>query len=202
MYSISDAVTTYKPGEGYTATIPGCPVTIRWGEEFLAQLRTAQQTSTNGEKNEARPEAPPRKTLTKEEIAALAAQYNPGKMTQAEYDAFLEDLVAQGVLSKEELGRLGYQGYAVVGSAVFDSNGFGSGSVSYAPDKNLPGQNPFNLYHSLLDANGDVLAWARVQSILNHSSSSPAHLGFLKGTQDAFQVMLEVLEAMQIQRDQ
>ena len=74
------------------------------------------------EKNEARPEAPPRKTLTKEEIAALAAQYNPGKMTQAEYDAFLEDLVAQGVLSKEELGRLGYQGYAVVGSAVFDSN--------------------------------------------------------------------------------
>jgi len=202
MYSISDAVTTYKPGEGYTATIPGCPVTIRWGEEFLAQLRTAQQTSTNGEKNETRPDAPPRKTLTKEEIAALAAQYNPGKMTQAEYDAFLEDLVERGVLSKQELTRLGYKGYTVVGSAAFDSMGFGAGSVSWAAVQDLPGQNPFNLYHSLLDANGDVLAWAKVEAILNHSSESPTHLNFLKGTQDAFQAMLEVLEAMQIQRDQ
>lgn len=52
----------------------------------------------------------PRKALTKDDIAALAAQYNPGKMSQEEYDAFLEDLVERGVLSKQELVRLGYKG--------------------------------------------------------------------------------------------
>lgn len=200
MYSIADAVTTYKPGEGYTATIPGCPVTIRWGEEFWEQLRAKQQTLAAAQKEEPA-EAPPRKALTKDDIAALAAQYNPGKMSQEEYDAFLEDLVERGVLSKQELTRLGYKGYTVVGSAAFDSMGFGAGSVSWAAVQDLPGQNPFNLYHSLLDAGGDVLAWAKVEAILNHSSESPTHLNFLKGTQDAFQAMLEVLEAMQIERD-
>lgn len=200
MYSIADAVTTYKPGEGYTATIPGCPVTIRWGEEFWAQVRAKQQALAAAQK-EKPAEAPPREALTKDDIAALAAQYNPGKMSQEEYDAFLEDLVERGVLSKQELGRLGYKGYTVVGSAAFDSMGFGAGSFSYVGTQYLPGQNPFNLYHSLLDAGGDVLAWARVQAILNHSSDSPAQLDFLKGTQDAFQAMLEVLEAMQSQRD-
>lgn len=132
---------------------------------------------------------------------ALAAQYNPGKMSQEEYNAFLGDLVERGILSKQELGRLGYKGYTVVGPAVFDSVGFGAGSVSCVAVQNLPGQNPFNLYHSLLDAGGDVLAWAKVQAILNHSSDSPTQLDFLKGTQNAFQAMLEVLEAMRSQRD-
>lgn len=134
--------------------------------------------------------------------AALAAQYNPGKMTQEEYDAFLEDLVERGVLSEQGLGRLGYKGYTVVGSGVFDSMGFGNGSVTRIGNQYLPRQNPFNLYHSLQDAGGDLLAWARVEAILNHSSDSPEHLDFLKGTQDAFQALLEVLEAMQIERDQ
>lgn len=200
MYSIADAVTTYKPGEGYTATIPGCPITIRWGEEFWAQVRAKQQALAAARKEEPA-ETPPRKTLTRDEIAALAAQYNPGKMSQEEYDAFLEDLVERGVLSKQELTRLGYKGYTVVGSAAFDSMGFGAGSMSYVSTQYLPGQNPFNLYHSLLDAGGDVLAWAKVQAILNHCSDSPAQLDFLKGTQDAFQAMLEVLEAMQSERD-
>lgn len=123
-------------------------------------------------------------------------------MSQEEYDAFLEDLVERGVLSKQELVRLGYKGYTVVGSAAFDSMGFGAGSVSWAAVQDLPGQNPFSLYHSLLDAGGDVLAWAKVEAILNHSSESPTHLNFLKGTQDDFQALLEVLEAMQIERDQ
>lgn len=193
-------VTTYKPGEGYTASIPGCPVTIRWGEEFWQQVRAKQQIRITDQ--QAQPaETPPRKALTKDDIAALAAQYNPGKMSQEEYDAFLEDLVERGVLSRQELGRLGYKGYTVVGSAAFDSMGFGAGSVSWAAVQDLPGQNPFNLYHSLLDAGGDVLAWAKVQAILNHSSDSPAQLDFLKGTQDAFQALLVVLEAMQSQRD-
>lgn len=78
----------------------------------------------------------------------------------------------------------------MVGSAAFDSMGFGAGSVSWAAVQDLPGQNPFSLYHSLLDAGGDVLAWAKVEAILNHSSESPTHLNFLKGTQDDFQALL------------
>lgn len=189
-----------SPGRATRPLYRAVPVTIRWGQEFWEQLRAAQQTLA-ADKKEEPAETPPRKTLTKDDAAALAAQYNPGKMSQEEYGAFLGDLVERGILSKQELGRLGYKGYAVVGPAVFDGKGFGAGSVSCVAVQNLPGQNPFNLYHSLLDAGGDVLAWAKVQAILNHSSNPQTQLDFRKGTQNAFQAMLEVLEAMQSQRD-
>lgn len=58
MYSIADAVVTYKPGEGYTATMPGGPATIRWGDEFWAQVKAKQQALAAAQK-EKPAETPP-----------------------------------------------------------------------------------------------------------------------------------------------
>lgn len=59
---------------------------------------------------EAAKNAPPRAQLTDEAIKELAQKYNPASMTRDQYDSFLEDLSAKGVLTRDEMGYLGYKG--------------------------------------------------------------------------------------------
>ncbi len=200
MYSISNAVVSYTPGSGYTAAIPGCSVKIRWGEEFLAEMKAKRQSASSAG-NAEKTETAPRKELSKADIAELAAKYNPNKMSQEEFDAFLEDLEKRGALSRDDMGRLGYQG-AVVSQVCGDGSLFlSSGSFSIIDRKDLPGHNPFNLYHSLADAGGDVLAWAKIQEILEHQTVTyTEQSGAVKSTGSTFSALLDALEAIQSQR--
>lgn len=47
-------------------------------------------------------------TLSKEDIQTLAEKYNVSDMTQEEYDAFLDDLYERGLLTEEDLRKLGH----------------------------------------------------------------------------------------------
>ena len=55
-----------------------------------------------------------RTKLTDEEISELANKYDFRHMTQETYDAFLDDLVDKGVLSREETGWFGYGGVVIM----------------------------------------------------------------------------------------
>lgn len=200
MNPISNAIVTYTPGSGYTATIPGYSNQIRWGEEFLAEARA--KAAANAEKVQGTVSAP-RKELTKADIAELASKYDPKNMSQEEYDAFLEDMVEREFLSRDEIGRLGYEGAIVCGTIDPNETGdFLGGGIVYRADINkLPGRNPLALSYSLSDANGDILNWVMVQSIMEpFSAASEAQLNFAKGTSDAYKALYNVLEAIQAKR--
>lgn len=62
-------------------------------------------------KNDARgPEPATRKKLTDRELAELADKYDPHNMTQDQYDAFLDELVEKGVLTRGDTTWLGRHG--------------------------------------------------------------------------------------------
>ena len=61
-----------------------------------------------------------RRELTEAEIGELAETYDPGNMTQEEYDALLEELVEKGVLKKSEMTCLGYRGMLAVALGQVD----------------------------------------------------------------------------------
>ena len=62
-------------------------------------------------KNDVRdPESAARKKLTDQELAELADKYDPRNMTQDQYDAFLDELVEKGVLTRGDTTWLGHHG--------------------------------------------------------------------------------------------
>lgn len=110
--SIAAINTVYTPGMGYSRTLKkgkAGEVSQCWGEEFAAKLK-GQLAENAAQAAEAAKSAPPRPQLTDQDIKELAQKYNPGSMTRAQYDSFLEDLAEKGVLSKQEMGYLGYKG--------------------------------------------------------------------------------------------
>lgn len=197
MYPIS---VTYTPGSGYTGTIPNCSAKIRWGKEFWEEMSAKVKQPSAGDTANTAPAS--RKELSNDEIAALAGKYNPGKMSQKEFDAFLDELVERGYLTKDETGWLGYGGAVTI--PIVDgniSNGCFGGYVTMTDMSKLPGVSPAALPNSLADANGDVLFWAKVRALMEpQSATSEAYFSFAKGTGEAFKALAAVLEAMQAQR--
>jgi hypothetical protein len=85
-------------------------------------------------------------TKPKLEYQTLASKWNPTKMSQDEYDEFLDFLQEKGILSEEDKKYLGHGG---ITSAKFETSSW------YSP---LP---PVNDY-----ADGNLLAYMRYQSSL------------------------------------
>ena len=115
MISINDFHVTYTPGSGYSAkfkdgTAPN--VSICWGEEYVKKLKENLNKPAAGGNDPSFERA----ELTEEELASLAEKFDPHKMTQKEYDEFLETLVDKNVITKQEMQRAGYKGLVVVNS--------------------------------------------------------------------------------------
>ena len=194
---IRDMKVTYTPGSGYTGYVPGCKVTVRWGDEFIAQMKeqAAQKAADPAAKAEA---AAPRKKLTDSDLAELAEKYDPSKMTQEEYDALLDDLVDKGVLKKDEVGQLGYHGCVVVGSLA--EGGFGFGVGCYQIDGKDLTRDPFGLCVGLSDTNGDALSYAKLMSLWKPASGSAGFLAFAEKGQDSFTALADALDAIESRR--
>ncbi len=94
-----------------------------------------------------------RPKLTDSEINELARKYDLRNMTQETYDAFLDDLVDKGVLTRAETGYFGYGG--VVRPDPMDNKLM---TVSVAGQESRYSQNtPFLPYGA--SGNGDMAAW-------------------------------------------
>jgi hypothetical protein len=220
MYSISDAVVSYTPGSGYTAAIPGCPVKIRWGEEFIAQVvEKAKQNGANDVDRPVLPNGPgkynpeqlenfDRRELSPAELRELAAglseKYDPRSMTQEDYDSFMDDLVEEGLLSEHELGALGYHGFVVLGSILDVADAPHSWGGSYWIDpKNPDWSTYYRLYGdvgTLGDVKGDMLAYTKMMSARQDPIGSDAFVRRAEILHTAYTVMANVLEAIQSQR--
>ncbi len=205
--------TTYKPGEGYFGYLPGSdkPV-MRWGDEFwdMVKERAAQNAASKVEASNGPGRYDPvaletfeRRKLTSEELSKLAAElgkkYDPSSMTQEELDSFMDDLVEEGLLSKDELGALGYHGIVVVGNVL---DGGVAGCQVYETS-NPEWDIYFGRYGyvgSLQECGGDALAYTKLMSFFKNPSGSDAFVKRAQTQHDGYKIMADILEAMQRQR--
>lgn len=103
-----------------------------------------------------------RRQLSAQEIAELSDRYDPRHMSQDQYDAFLDELVDKGALTRADttwLGRGGLQRLDVDMDKMFDawSEGRLYGGTAYvtsAGDSSIE-----RLKQTLEEADGDLLRW-------------------------------------------
>lgn len=199
---------TYTPGYGYAGYLPGSdkPV-IRYGKEFVeSMMELAKQKQQEAQSTNNPTESFTRRKLTRGEFTKLttelAAKYDPSNMTQEEYDSLLDDLVKEGILSKDELGPMGYHGMVVCGTladtADFARGTGGTLSVDTATLHSNPFYQRYGLALSLYDTKGNALAYAKLMALLKPTSGITAGwLTFAEKRQSSFQALADVLEAMQ-----
>lgn len=115
MVDIRDAL--YIPGFGFSCSKTKDQSLGSAEADFAAMMAEAQAAREAREKSEA---GFSRRELTEEELGELAGTYDPGNMTQEEYDALLDELVEKGVLKKSEMTCLGYRGMMAVALGQVD----------------------------------------------------------------------------------
>lgn len=209
-----ECLTIYRPGHGYTGYLKG-KIAGQWGEDQFEEMLEWERQYIP--KRESDPSKAPgkydpndtfeRRELTKPQLnelaARLARKYDPCNMTQEEYDSFLDDLVEEGILSRNQLGQLGYHGMVVLGCSLEDLTSWG-GSCSYSKDimtiHNDPFYQRYGYIRSLSDAKGNALAYATMMSWLYPGSGSASFLDYIEKQQSNYAAMTAVLQAMQRQR--
>ena len=98
------------------------------------------------------PETISRTSLSSGDLAELSGRYDPHNMTRDQYDAFLDELMEKGALSRMDAMRLGYHGWNVLDLEP-DENGKVHNGWAYVVDD---GRKPIE---SLEDADGDLFRW-------------------------------------------
>ncbi len=171
--------------------------TARRTDEYRPQVQEAAERRTADQADS----APARKTPSRAELAELAAKYNPRRMTEAEYDSFLEDLVDKGILSKSDLGHLGYRGMVVLGPESEGAHSWGVTSRWDVSGMSLSQLRGLAGVASLADAGGDALTMAKLLSLQKPcAATSPEALAFAQESADAYRALAEALEAVQARR--
>lgn len=126
-----------------------------------------------------------RNGLSDEELAELAGKYDPSNMTQGQYDAFLDELVGKGALSRFDAMRLGHHGWRIlnIDPGAFAAGG-GSVGASYVHDDRLK--------QTLEDAEGDLLSW--LESMLSAPDQGTGEEGRRK--QEAVNALSDIVRRM------
>lgn len=126
----------------------------------------------------------PRTGLSDQELAALAGKYDPRSMTQGQYDAFLDDLIEAGALSRFDAMKLGHHGWRILNTdpGTFSAGGMGCGSAYVIGGENQPLQ-------SLEDADGDLVRW--LESILARQGQEDGQ------DKEPLTVLLDIVRRMQ-----
>lgn len=122
--------------------------------------------------------------LSDQELAALADKYDPRSMTQGQYDAFLDDLIEAGALSRFDAMKLGHHGWRILNMdpGTFAAGGMGCGSAYVIGGENQPLQ-------SLEDADGDLVRW--LESILARQGQEDGQ------DKEPLTVLLDIVRRMQ-----
>lgn len=134
------------------------------------------------------PERVNRTELSAQEIAELASKYDVRNMTQDQYNAFLDELVERGALTKADttwLGRSGLQRVDVDLDVLF-TKGMAPGPIiiSSAEDFND------KIKDSLEDADGDLLCW--LESMLNQQDTGEGN----RQKKEALNTLLDIVKRM------
>lgn len=117
------------------------------------------------------------------QVKELAEKYGGGRMSQEQYDDFLDELVNRGVLTRDEIKYMGYEGWIICsaddGVTCYESDQYG------AP---------------LKDANGNSLDWAK--KLTEYLSKDLLNAGLFlyveeNGVRPAFEAVRDLLERME-----
>ena len=105
-------------------------------------------------------------------------------MTQGQYDAFLDDLIEAGALSRFDAMKLGHHGWRILNTdpGTFAAGGMGCGSAYVIGGENQPLQ-------SLEDADGDLVRW--LESILARQGQEDSQ------DKEPLTVLLDIVRRMQ-----
>ena len=142
-----------------------------WRTSFCDVLQEASDASKSGTVQSRNydtyePERTTRKKLSDQEIAELADKYDLHNMTQEQYDAFLDELVERGALTRSDtswLGRGGFQRIDVDLYTLFTEGG-ATGPTSIVSLENYSGAPK----RSLEEAENNVIIW--LESMLTRQS--------------------------------
>ena len=141
--------------------------------DIMLDTYNASKSGTSQSRSRGTYEAEPvdRAKLSDRKLAELASKYDPRNMTQGQYDAFLDELVEKGALSRFDAMRLGYHGWRVldIDLDTFAAGGM-AGGTAYVTSLD---DNDDKLIHSVEEANGDLIRW--LESMLarqDHGTSS------------------------------
>jgi len=103
--SLSNATVLYTAPDGGKIYGAGLHSKADFMEFMMASRPSPEKLRYNGSKE--------RIPMTNDQVTELAKKYDPTNMTQAQYQEFLDDLVAMGRISQMEKEIVGYNGGAV-----------------------------------------------------------------------------------------
>lgn len=114
-------------------------------------LKDTHSTNRSRSRDTYEPETAHRTELAEQEIGELAGKYDTSHMTQEQYDAFLDELVEKGTLSRSDTMYLGHSGlkWLDIDAGKFASGG--SAGWGYVHGDKLA--------RTLEDAEGDLTVW-------------------------------------------
>ncbi len=126
------------------------------------------------------------KTATQAEIEMLAAKYNPKNMTNQEYNAFVNDLVKNGLLSADEAKAVYGEHRAHYYWEYSDGKHSSCGTYGKLMDKNSYAEEDLHI-HTLLDANNNAVYWVKCQKL---QSMNPFEI-------QSFEKLANIMERME-----
>lgn len=139
-----------------------------------------------------------RNRLSSQDLAELAGKYDPHNMTQAQYDAFLDDLVEKGALSSSDAMRLGYKGFRVldIDLAAFAA-GHGGGGTAYVTRVENYGD---ELKQSLEDVCNDLIGWLELMLARQYQGTDAVTREGIRQRTEALNTLSDIVRRMEAYR--
>lgn len=152
--------------------------------DALRGASDARKTGAAQSRDTYEPETISRTKLSDQDLAGLAGRYDPHNMTRDQYDAFLDELMEAGALSRFDAMRLGYHGWNVLDLEP-DENGKVHNGWAYVVED---GRKPIE---SLDDADGDLFRW--LDAMLDRQEQG---IGASRRQKEALDALYDIVKRM------
>ena len=157
--------------------------------DALREASDARKTGAAQSRDTYEPETISRTRLSSGDLAELSGRYDPHNMTQDQYDAFLDELMEKGALSRMDAARLGYHGLRVLDMEP-DENGKVHNGWAYVVSLDANG-NPIRPIESLEDAGGDLFRW--LDAMLDRQEQG---IGASRRQKEALDTLYDIVKRM------
>lgn len=171
-----------------------------YAPSFGNALQEAYDTSRSGaSQTGGTGETGARIRLTDQELAELASKYDPSNMTQDQYDAFLDELVEKGALSRSDALRLGYKGFRLLDIDLesFATRGVGGGGMAYVTRAENYGD---ELKQSLEDVCNDLKSWLELMLARQYEGTDAITREGIRQRSEAMNALSDIVRRMEAYR--
>lgn len=155
---------------------------------------TLLETIESAKRDTYEPEPAIRKKLTDRELSELAGKYDPRNMTQNQYDAFLDELVEKGVLTRGDTTWLGHHGLVRLDVDMDElAEQLETGKLSAGGPVTVASVGNGNeLFRSLEEADGDLIRFLQSMMAQRDQWDGPS----TRERQEALDALYDVVRRM------